>query len=169
MADKKKQKLTSDFEEIMKQVNPNITFVDVTDKVESIPSPSEESMREKKLTADMMICPKAGKCKPVGYCDGKEPHKRMDGCKQWYCPITGETMACIPSPSPEPVCPVCGHPVSEHRDGRSGYKGCYHNRINNVPLYCECECSPTDLIPSPSEPDPQPEPRSEERSCRERV
>ena len=42
MADKKKrQKLTSDFEEIMKQVNPNVTFVDVTDKVESIPSPSE--------------------------------------------------------------------------------------------------------------------------------
>ena len=40
MADKKKQKLTSDFEEIMKQINPNITFVDVTDKVESIPSPS---------------------------------------------------------------------------------------------------------------------------------
>ena len=106
--------------------------------------------------ADMMICPKTGKCKPVGYCDGKEPHKRMDGCKQWYCPITGETIACIPSPT-EPACPVCGHPVSEHRDGRSGYKGCYHNRINNVPLYCECECSPTDLIPSPSEPAPQPQ------------
>ena len=62
----------------------------------------------------MVICPKAGKCKPVGYCDGKEPHKRMDGCKQWYCPITGETIACIPSssPSPEPKKPkvitLCG-------------------------------------------------------------
>ena len=52
----------------------------------------------------------------------------------------------IPSPSPEPACPVCGHPVSEHRDGRSGYKGCYHNRRNNVPLYCKCECSPKEIM-----------------------
>ena len=56
--------------------------------------------------ADMYICPNAKECRPARYCDGKEPHKRMYGCNQWYCPNSGEIVSCIPSPSPsEPGIP----------------------------------------------------------------
>ena len=95
MADKKKQKLTSDFEEIMKQVNPNVIFVDVTDKVESIPSPSEL----------IQPCKKCGKPAWEGY----------EYCQKCW----GATVLLEPEPAPQPCCP---EPSSNYNCSTCDYK-----------------------------------------------
>ena len=65
---------------------------------------------------ELWICPEAKECNHIlnngDECGHWGKHEHKDGCEA-RCSHNGEHSTCIRY-IPEPTCPGCGHPVSEH-------------------------------------------------------